>query len=94
MNTFNLRKYTEALNNLLGVDHAYLSGYENVDAIVELIVMAKNLTKENEKLKAQLEPFKKKQCFTCLHYAEGCDHMPCYDCENYNKYEWLGGRDL
>ena len=92
MKNFKIKKYTEALNNLIGVDHAYLSGDENVDAIVELIVMAKNLTKENEKLKAQLEPFKKKQCFTCLYRNSGCDHMPCYDCENYNKYKWLGGK--
>ncbi len=91
--TFNIEKYIEALNNLLGVDHAYFSGDENVGAIVELIVTAKELAEENETLRAQLEPFKKKQCFNCLHRNVGCDHMPCYACEDYNKYEWLGGRD-
>lgn len=61
MNTFNLTKYTEALNNLLGVDHAYLSGDENVDAIVELIVMAKELTKENKTLRAQTQDCEKRK---------------------------------
>lgn len=92
MKTFNIEKYINALNDILGVDHAYFSGDEKVDALVELIVTAKNLTEENEKLKAQLEPFKAKRCFTCLHREVGEDHMPCYACEDYDKYEWLGGK--
>lgn len=92
MKTFNIEKYINALNDILGVDHAYFSGDEKVDALVELIVTAKNLAEENEKLKAQLEPFKAKRCFTCLHREVGEDHMPCYACEDYDKYEWLGGK--
>lgn len=48
----NIKKYIEALNNLLGADHAYYQGDENVDAIIEVIVTAKELAEENEKLKA------------------------------------------
>lgn len=88
----NVEKYIEALDNILGVDHAYFSGDENVEAIVELIVTAKELVEENKVLKAQLEPFKEKQCFTCLHQDVGYDHMPCYACKDYDKYEWLGGK--
>lgn len=51
---FNLDKYVNALNDLLGVDHAYFSGDENVEALVELIVMAKNLAYENEVLRNTL----------------------------------------
>ena len=46
--------------------------------------------KENEKLKRQLEPFKVKRCFTCSFYGVGHDHMPCYACQDYDKYKWLG----
>ena len=56
--TINIEKYAEALNNLIGVDSAYLAGDKDVDAIVELIVAAKKLenkvkelTEENEELK-------------------------------------------
>lgn len=94
VNEMNIDKYIKALNNLLGVDHAYYYGDKDVDVIVELIVATKELAEENEKMKAQLEPFKVKQCFTCLHYRVGEDHMPCYACKDYDKYEWLGGKDL
>ncbi len=45
-----------------------------------------------KELEKQLEPFKEKQCFTCFHLGIGDDHMPCYACRDYDKYEWLGGR--
>ena len=48
------------------------------------------LKKENEILRRQLEPFKVKQCFTCSFYGVGDDHMPCYACQDYDKYKWLG----
>jgi hypothetical protein len=92
MKTLNIEKYIEALNNLLGVDCMYYQGDEDVEAILEVIVAAKEFAEENEVLKAQLEPFKVKQCFTCLHYRVGEDHMPCYACRDYDKYEWLGGK--
>lgn len=88
----NIEKYIEALNSLLGADNAYYQGDKDRDAIVELIVMANELTEENEVLKAQLEPFKEKGCFTCSHQDVGYDHMPCYACKDYDKYKWLGGK--
>ena len=54
--TINIEKYAHALNNLIGVDSAYLAGDKDVDAIVEVIVAAKKLenrvkelTEENQK---------------------------------------------
>ena len=55
MDIFDIKKYIEALNNILGVDHAYFNGDENVEAIVELIVIAKNMAEENEMLRKALE---------------------------------------
>ena len=37
-----VQKYIDALDNLIGQDHAYYAGDENVDAIVEIIKIAKN----------------------------------------------------
>lgn len=57
--TINIEKYAEALNNLIGIDSAYMAGDKDVDAIVEVIVAAKKLeikvkelTEENERLKS------------------------------------------
>lgn len=41
--TINIEKYAEALNNLIGVDSGYCQGDKDVDAIVEVIVLAKKL---------------------------------------------------
>jgi hypothetical protein len=56
--TINIEKYANALNNLIGVDSAYMTGDKDVDAIVEVIVaakklenMVKELTEENERLR-------------------------------------------
>lgn len=58
--TINIEKYAEALNELIGVDSAYMAGDKSVDAIVELIVAAKKLenrvkklTEENERLRTE-----------------------------------------
>ena len=48
------------------------------------------LKRENEVLRRQLEPFKVKKCFACSFYGVGYDHMPCYACQEYDKYKWLG----
>ena len=63
--TINIEKYAEALNELIGVDSAYMVGDKSVDTILELIVAAKKLenkvkelTEENEKLKAENEDLK------------------------------------
>lgn len=50
--------------------------------------------KKVKKLQKQLAPFREKQCFTCSHYGTGFDHMPCYSCRDYDKYEWLGDAEL
>lgn len=56
--TINIEKYAHALNNLIGVDSAYLAGDKDVDAIVEVIVaakklenMVKELTEDNDRYK-------------------------------------------
>ena len=59
--TINIEKYANALNELIGIDSAYLGDSdENVNAIVEVIRAAKalenrvrELAEENERLKAQ-----------------------------------------
>lgn len=38
-----INKYAEALNNLIGVDSAYFNGDKDVDAIVEIITVAKKM---------------------------------------------------
>lgn len=57
-----IQKYVNALNKLLGADNAYYAGVEEVDAIVEIIKIAKDfeetiatLQAENESLKRQLD---------------------------------------
>lgn len=68
-----------------------LAGIETIRKYIEHLEAAnEKLTEENNKLTRQLEPFKEKQCFTCLFYGSGDDHMPCYICRDYNKYKWLG----
>ena len=57
--TINIEKYAHALNELIGIDSAYLcDSDENVNAIIEVIVAAKKLekrVKELEKEKSDLE---------------------------------------
>ena len=50
-----IEKYIEALNNLLGTDHAYYQGDKNVGALVELIVTANKLFEENKMLNTELQ---------------------------------------
>ena len=54
VNEMNIEKYIEALNNLLGVDCIYYQGDKDVEAIIEIILTARDLAKENELLKAQV----------------------------------------
>ena len=51
--TINIEKYAEALNNLIGVDSAYMAGDKDVDAIVEVIVAAKKLENRVKELEAE-----------------------------------------
>lgn len=41
--TVDISKYATALNNLIGIDCEYMKGDPDVDAIVEVIILAKNL---------------------------------------------------
>ena len=78
--TINIEKYAHALNELIGIDSAYLcDSDENVNAIIEVIVAAKKLEKrvkelaeENEYLKQQNEIYEvlnKKLEGACESYA-------------------------
>lgn len=54
--TINLHKYAEALNNLVGMDIGYLGDSdENVNAIVEVIVVAKKLDGRVKELEGSLK---------------------------------------
>ncbi|MEE1085019.1 MAG: hypothetical protein UH850_14930 [Paludibacteraceae bacterium] len=53
--TINIEKYANALNNLIGVDSAYMAGDKSVDAIVELIVAAKKLESRVKELTEERE---------------------------------------
>ena len=51
----NIEKYIEALNNLLGTDCMYYQGDKDVEAILEVIKLAKELAEENVMLRKALE---------------------------------------
>ena len=53
--TINIEKYAEALNDLIGVDSAYMIGDKSVDAILELIVAAKKLENRVKELEEENE---------------------------------------
>lgn len=53
--TIDIEKYAKALNNLIGVDSAYLKGDKDVDAIVEIIAMAKKMERIINCQKAEIE---------------------------------------
>lgn len=51
----NIAKYEEALNNLIGVDSAYFKGDKDVDAIVEIITLAKKFEGVINRQKAEID---------------------------------------
>lgn len=53
--TINIEKYINALNNLLGSDNAYYAGDPDVDAIMEVIMLAKKLENMVKKLTEEKE---------------------------------------
>lgn len=53
--TINVVKYISALDNLLGSDHAYYAGDPDVDAIMEVIMLAKKLDKRVKELTKEKE---------------------------------------
>jgi hypothetical protein len=80
----------ELLQGHCAHDYKYSEPICGYESIKNALVLIKELTKENERLRKQLEPFKVKRCFTCSFYGVGDDHMPCYVCRDYDKYKWLG----
>ena len=58
-----MQKYIDALDNLLGEDHAYYSGDKNVDTIMELILKSKDsfdiIKVQQIRLEQQAEKIKK-----------------------------------
>ena len=57
--TINIEKYAHALNELIGIDSAYLcDSDENVNAIIEVIVAAKKLENRVKELEAELDGLK------------------------------------
>lgn len=54
----NIKKYAEALNNLIGVDSAYFQGDKDVDAIIEVIRIAKQLELTVNRQQAEIERLK------------------------------------
>lgn len=51
--TINIEKYAKALNNLIGIDSAYMTGDKDVDTIVEVIVAAKKLENRVKELEVE-----------------------------------------
>ena len=57
--TIDIAKYAEALNRLIGADSAYFSGDKDVDAIVEVITLAKKMENIINRQKADIERLEK-----------------------------------
>ena len=58
--TINIEKYANALNELIGIDSAYLGDSDkNVNAIIEVIVAAKKLENRVKELKAEKDKLKR-----------------------------------
>ena len=72
--TVNIEKYAEALNNLIGVDSAYFNGDKDVDAIIEIITIAKKMEGIINRQNAEIERLSHK-CEDCA----GCTMWKC-DC--------------
>lgn len=50
-----IKKYISALNNLIGMDYGYYIGDPDVDAIVEIIMLAKKLDERVKEMENALE---------------------------------------
>ena len=67
-----VEKYGKALNNLIGVDSAYFNGDKDVDAIVEVITLAKKYENIINRQKTAIERFKEGMYFE----RERVDNIP------------------
>lgn len=81
LETINIEKYAEALNNLIGMDIAYLCGSDkDVNAIVEVIVAAKKLENRVKELEAEvrnMDTVSIVRCKDCKHYRDWGDCTTC-----------------
>lgn len=81
-----IEKYAEALNNLIGVDSAYFKGDKDVDAIVEVITLAKKYENiinrqktEIERLQAEIKKLKRDMSYMSNPNTIGDRHeMGCW----------------
>ncbi len=67
--TINIEKYANALNELIGIDSAYMAGDKDVDAIVELIVAAKKLENRVKELEEEKDALIKNYAQCMKDYA-------------------------
>ena len=78
--TINIEKYAEALNNLVGMDIGYLGeSDENVNAIVEVIRVAKALELRVKELEEEVGDagITIVRCKDCKHYRDWGDCTTC-----------------
>ena len=76
--TINIEKYAHALNNLIGVDSAYMAGDKDVDAIVEVIVAAKKLENRVKELTEESQKWQKAYDImdsACRELSSKCDEL-------------------
>ena len=68
--TINIEKYANALNELIGIDSAYLGDSDkNVNAIIEVIVAAKKLENRVKELEAEKDALIKNYAQCMKDYA-------------------------
>lgn len=84
--TINVEKYINALDNLLGSDHAYYAGDPDVDAIVEIIVAAKKLEDRVNELEAEKDTLIKNYAQCMKDYARDIFDDISKDSENWGSY--------
>ena len=75
-------------------DHTWSMGPEDdIEQIIKYVTAVPGIEIDLEdynRVRKQLDVFRTVECDTCVHNGTGYDHMPCYACEDYNKYEWRG----
>ena len=91
--TINVEKYAKALNNLVGMDIGYLGDTdENVNAIIEVIVVAKKLENRVKELEAErdaaIEDLK-----NCMYFAKPKNNNTCNFCSHDCESEVCRGRE-
>ena len=86
MSYINKEKLLKSAPTML-VDTTLLVPIDYIEKFSEADVVVKE---DYDRVCKQLDVFRVVECDTCVHNGTGYDHMPCYACEDYNKYEWRG----